>query len=289
MPQAKAENTEEVTIIEGQPGSTAGSSNDGEGDPNPDFESHQEDEIEVLIGDAEPEVVDNDSWVQDVRRRNRELARQNRELQQRLIGQPAVAVEIPKVGRKPTIDDFNLDTDAYEAALDKWYKDSAKVEAAQAEAKRLEDQQRDQMSAKLTAYRADAAKLKIPDFEDYEAAVMAELDTTQQGIIVNWSSKAALVMAALGRNPKQLAALAKIKDPMSFGWQISKLEDKLKTAPKKPSTAPERKIGGGGVSMQVANGGTDARLDQLRTEAVKTGDMTKVIAYKRELRARTTK
>ena len=53
---------------------------------------------------------------------------------------------------------------------------------------------------------------------------------------------------------------------------------------KKPTTQPEKKVTGATGSVSNS-GGEDEQLDKLRAEAEKTGDLSKVVAYKRQKQA----
>ena len=68
---------------------------------------------------------------------------------------------------------------------------------------------------------------------------------------------------------------------MKFSFAVAKLETQLKVTNRK-APPPEKtvKTGTGRASA------VDSTLERLREEAAKTGDMTKVIAYKRQQRAK---
>ena len=88
-------------------------------------------------------------------------------------------------------------------------------------------------------------------------------------------------MYALGKNPKKAKELAAINDPVKFAFAVAKLEAQLKVNPAKRPPAPERAVTGGSAPI---SGTTDSTLDRLRAEAERTGDMTKVIRYRQQLR-----
>jgi hypothetical protein len=90
----------------------------------------------------------------------------------------------------------------------------------------------------------------------------------------------ARIVYNLGKNTKIREKLAKIKDPLVFTKEIIKLEmaNKQKSSEAPP---PERRVSGG-VGGKVAR--KDAHLDRLRTEAERTGDMTELLRYKRNLK-----
>jgi hypothetical protein len=88
----------------------------------------------------------------------------------------------------------------------------------------------------------------------------------------------------MGKSPAKAKELAAITDPVKFTFAIAKLEAQLKVTPRKAPPAPEKQIRSiGGVPM---SGAVDSTLERLRDEAAKTGDMTKVIAYKRQKAAK---
>lgn len=137
---------------------------------------------------------------------------------------------------------------------------------------------------KLQSYEAKKSilKQKAKDFDDAEQTVQDVLDVNQQGIVI-YSEKPELLVYNLGRNPEKAKQLAAIKNPLEFAFQIGKLEARIdaqmKSQTRKPQTNPERKPSG---SAPLAT--TDAKLAALEKEAERTGDRTKLIAYKKSLK-----
>jgi hypothetical protein len=123
--------------------------------------------------------------------------------------------------------------------------------------------------------------MKAKDFDDAEDTVKDILNVTQQGIIVKGAENPEFVVYALGKNPKKAQELAQIDDPIDFAFAISKLESKLKIATKKSAPPPEKTVKGTGR----VSGSVDSTLERLRAEAEKTGDYSKVMKYKRQLKA----
>ena len=118
------------------------------------------------------------------------------------------------------------------------------------------------------------------DFSDAEELVSNTFSETQQGIIIEGAEDSALVVYALGKNPKKLEELSKITNPIDFAFKVAKLESQLKVTSKK-APKPEKRISSGkpgGIS-----GNSDKVLARLMAEADKSGDRTKVVAYKRKL------
>jgi hypothetical protein len=76
--------------------------------------------------------------------------------------------------------------------------------------------------------------------------------------------------------------LSSIKDPVKFAFAVAKLETQLKVSNRKAAPPPEKVVKGTGR----VSGSVDSTLERLREEAAKSGDMSKVIAYKRQMRAK---
>ena len=90
--------------------------------------------------------------------------------------------------------------------------------------------------------------------------VLAEYDLEDQAFSIN----------------KRAAELAAITDPLKFGREIWKVESEVKVQTRKPTTQPERVVRG-----SAPLGASDATLERLRSEAERTGDYSKVFAYRK--------
>ena len=87
----------------------------------------------------------------------------------------------------------------------------------------------------------------------------------------------ALVKADTKRG-KKAAELATLTDPVKFAFAVAKLEKELKVTNRRAAPAPERIVQGTGR----VSGAVDSTLERLRDEAARTGNMTKVLQYKRQ-------
>lgn len=250
-----------------------------------DAEPEGEEELKITLGgetltEPEPETERAPEWVRDLRRSHRELQRKVREYEAKEQTAP-VQTTIPSLGAKPKLEDHDYDTDRYEASLESWYKQKDAVESAKRQQQQqLEEQQRTWQS-KLDGYAKAKTDLKVRDYEDAEATVQETLNVVQQGVVLQGAENPALVVYALGKNPKKAKELASISDPVKFAFAIAKLESQLKvTATRKPPP-PERSAPSGNASI---SGTVDNALDRLRSEAERTGDFTKVLRYKQQQR-----
>ena len=232
----------------------------------------------VQIGDDQVEEEERaPEWVRDLRKKNREDQRRIRELESKLAEK-----EAPKqaLGKKPDLEEFDYDTEKYEAALASWFERKRVYDAQQEVARQREEEVNRSWQQKLMDYADGRKKLKVKDYEDVEEVVSETFDVTQQGVIISGAENPALVVYALGKNPKKLKELSGISDPVKFAFAIAKLETQLKVNKKSPPP-PEKVVGG----TAPIRGAVDSNLERLRADAEKSGDYSKVFAYKKQKRA----
>ena len=278
MNTAELENDDTLEAIEIN--TEANDASDDENNAISDDEGEGDDDVVVSIGEESPPQEEEQrapEWVRELRKANREKERKIRELEAKLN---ATATETKPValGPKPTLEACDYDSEEYEKKLADWYEDKRLHDAAEAEAQAQRDAEAKAWQDKLDSYAKARATLKVRDYEDAEAVALETFNVTQQGIVLQGSDNPALIIYALGKNTTKAKELASITDPVKFAFAVAKLETQLKVTNRKAAAAPERTIttGGGRIS-----GSVDSTLDRLREEALKTGDMSKVMAYKR--------
>ena len=252
--------------------------------PTDDEPAEEVDEVVVTIGEEEPQAQEEQThapeWVRELRKTNRELQRQNRELQGRLQAAPP-EIKPVVIGNKPKLQDHDYDSDKYEEALSSWFERKRKNDDVNAQQDAEVQNQNRAWQSKLDSYTKAKAELRVKDFEDAEAVAQELFSVTQQGVMLQGADNPALVIYALGRNPKKAKELAEIKDPVKFAFAVAKLEKDMKVTNRKQAPAPERVVTGTGRS----SGAVDSTLERLREEAARTGNMSKVVAYKRQKKA----
>lgn len=278
------EGTDEIEVQQEPELENVGDENNSDADQEPETEAQEEsgDEVIVSIGEETPPQEQEQrapEWVRELRKSHRELQRQNRELQAKLEStqtetKPAV------LGAKPTLESHDYDAEKYEAALADWFERKRQTDEQAQQAKRAHEEQAQAWQAKLDAYGKAKAGLRVKDFDDAEMAIQEVFNVTQQGVVLQGAENPALVVYALGKNPKRAKELADIKDPVKFAFAVAKLETQLKVTNRKAAPPPERSVKGTGS----LSGAVDSTLERLREEAAKTGNMSKVMAYKRQLR-----
>jgi hypothetical protein len=243
----------------------------------------EDDGVVVTIGDETPTEEQDDkaapAWVKDLRKAQRELQRENRELKaERDRERAAKTPKIPEVGKKPTLEDCDYDGDKFEQELTAWHDRKRQADQIARDQESAHEEQQRAWQERLNVYATAKTDLKAKDYDDAEATVLGSLNETQQGIVIQGADNPALVVYALGKNPKKAAELAAIKDHVKFAFAIAKLETQLKVQNRKAPPAPEKVPSGAGK----ISGTVDSHLERLREEAAKTGDMSKVVAYKRQ-------
>lgn len=245
-----------------------------------DDDEDDEDEVVISIGEESPpqdEEVRAPAWVRELRKSNREKERKIRELEARLN---TTATETKPVAlvTKPTLESCDYDSDEYEQKLADWYEHKREYDSAEANAVAQRDAESKAWQDKLDSYAKARASLKVRDYDEAEATALDTFNVTQQGIVLQGSENPALLIYAIGKSNKRAKELAAITDPVKFAFAVAKLETQLKVTNRRASTTPERTItsNGGRVS-----GSIDSQLELLRAEALKTGDLSKVMEYKR--------
>ena len=241
-----------------------------------------EDEVIVSIGEEAPppdEHAQAPGWVKELRKANREKEKRIRELEAKLT-QTSEKKPVA-LGPKPKLEDYEYDADRFETALADWFERKRHADAEAQKAQQAEQAQQQAWQEKLAGYGKAKAELKVRDFEDAEAVAQELFNITQQGVVLQGADNPALVIYALGKNPKKAAELAKIEDPVKFAFAVAKLEKELKVTNRKAAPAPERMV----ISTGRVSGAVDSTLERLRAEAEKTGNYTKVLQYKRQKQA----
>lgn len=251
-----------------------------------DAPEDESEEVIVSIGEPPPQEDEEEQhatapeWVRDLRKNYRELQREKRELEQKLQSQQAPVAK-PTLGPKPTLESHDYDAEKYEAALERWYEQKR---AADAEAQKLQAARQAEEKAwqdKLQSYAKARTQLKVRDYDDAEHVVLESLNEAQQGIILQGCKNPALVVYAIGKNPAKAKELAAIQDPVKYAFAVAELEGQLKVTTRK-APPPERTVSGSGP----ISGSVDSTLERLRKEAEKTGDYSKVMRYRNELKKR---
>lgn len=243
----------------------------------------EETSVVVTFGDEQPPEDDDakgpaPEWVRELRKTSRQLAKENRELKARLESSTAEKPE--DLGKEPELEDFDYDAAAFKEAFIKWTAKKARHDAEVAARKTEAEKAQAEWVATTESYNKAKESMKSVDFDDAEAVVMGIFSPTQQGIALMAAASPAQLVLGLGLNPDKAKELAAIKDPVKFTAALVRLEAQMKVTTRNKAPAPERTVSG----TAPKSGAADARLRQLEEEADRTGDRSKVVAYKRAMK-----
>lgn len=205
-------------------------------------------------------------WVKQVRQENRELKRQ---LKQRESQQE----QHQALREKPTLDAHDYDSDAYEQDYAEWLS-----EKTQHDAKVQAEQQKYQQYDERYVNDVNAMKAKAPDYDEIEQSIVDTLPTSKQAMLKMLVDNPAKMVYALGKSPNKLQALSELDD-IQFAKQIVLMEQSMSTVKRNPNKPKPKSH-----SLEGAAGGGDTKLAKLEAEAERTGDRSKVAAYKKNLR-----
>ena len=210
-------------------------------------------------------------WVKKVREENRELKRQLKQREAQQMPQQVLREE-------PTLDDHDYDDEAFKQDYAQWLQEKQQIDA-QVQAERQKYQQYHER------YKADvdAIKAKAPDYDEVELSVVDVLSEQKQGLLQMLVDNPAKVVYALGKNsPAQLERLSKLDD-IQFAKQIVLMEQQMSSKTKsRNQNKPKPKT----HELEGAAGGADTRLAKLEAEADRTGDRSKVAAYKKQMKSK---
>jgi hypothetical protein len=265
--------TTELEQIPTQPEALSGEPEQAEG--------ANEEVVITIKGESPPpeeEEKQAPDWVKNLRKSYRELQREKRELEDKLKAAYPALEQSPDPGKKPTLEQCDYDSDKFENELSGWFDRKRQSEEVAAKQRTKQQSEQESWQKKLDGYNQSKTGLKVSDFQDAEESVLESLSVTQQGIILQGAQNPAVMVYALGKNPKKAKELAEITDPVAFAFAVAKLETQLSVT-RKSLAPPEKRI------VSNGNPGTSSiQLDRLRDEAARTGDFTKVVAFKNQLK-----
>ena len=233
------------------------------------------------------EVSDEPEHITELRRRYREQQKRLKELEATAAGNAPAAPALPP---KPTLEDCDYDAEAFEQKLATWYDAKREHDAREAEVRAVQERAEQKWQSRLAFYDEGKSKLGAQDYDEAEATVAEILsapfpgivaEDVRIGIIKQGATDPAALVYALGKNPAKAKELAAIDDPVEFAWKAARLEASMKVVRGK-APPPEKRVSGG---VPGVAGALDDTLERLRAEAAKTGDFSKVMAYKRQMKA----
>jgi len=237
----------------------------------------EEGEPEIFFGEeAAPASGEQDSaLIRHLREQLRDQGRRLAEAERR----------VPKVdpGPEPTLESCGYDEVEYKQQLRRWDEATAAQAQEQSQAETVAEQARQEFVQDEQRHLIARAALTFKDVDEAESVALAALNPVQQATIKMAAGNAATLLYALGKHPGRLSEISKIQNPVKLAAAVAKLELslKVKAMPRPAVSGPEEiSAGSAGVGLK----GSDKHLESLEREAERTGDRTKVIAYKKSLR-----
>lgn len=253
-------------------GDEADNADAGEESAGDDDNAEGEDEEILTFGDELTDAKPDDSSL--IKHLREELKKA------RKAAPPTPAAKPIELGPKPTLADFDYDEDKYDEALDRWKSDKATVERQTADSTEQQQREAEAWQGEIKRYKDDLGSLGYADAQSAEETVVAALTDVQQAILVKVADRPGRLLYALAKNPDRLAQLASVTDPLKFAGQIARQEGQLKVTKRRKAPEPEKIERGSGSTIRS----TDKELEKLEKEADRTGDRTKLVAYKKKLK-----
>lgn len=185
----------------------------------------------------------------------------------------------PTLGAKPTLDQFDYDETRFSEAYDQWMEQKAAMDRADQQKLDSQRKQEEEIENFKKSYKTRADSLGVDDFTEAEAEVGSMLNQTQTGLLMRGADDPAVLVYALSKSPARLIELSRITDPVKFTVAVAKLEINL-TTKKSSRPAPEPRIAS--ERSSAGHSAASSQLEKLRDEAARTGDYSKVVAYKKQ-------
>ncbi len=243
-------------------------------------EEQSEEGDETVIAFSDDEQEEETPLVKKLRDQLRDVQRQAR----RVRNSPADDNDPePQVAERPrSVADFDYDEDRFNAAIDEhlaakeqhteWKgrqtaRDNARKATEEEQAKRVEQQRK---------------ALGVSDYDARSATVKDTLSDSQLAILINGADNPAQLIYALGRSQTRLTLLSGEENLARFAVMLGKMEKEIKVT-KRTAANPESVVRGATATFTQSN---DKHLAMLEREAEKTGNRSKIQAYKRQLKQR---
>lgn len=243
-------------------------------------EKPEEEEVVIAFADEgeETDPAQDTPLVKKLREQLRELQKKAH----RADPASSAADPEPTIPQRPrSVADYEYDEDRFNAAFDEYEAAKEKHAAWQArenERKAAHQRIQDEQAKRIEQQRNG---LGVADYEARAALVKERLNEQQLAVLIEGADNPARIIYALGRSETRLDELASMTSLAKFAARLGQMEKEIRVTKRTPPP-PESRVTGGNAS--VAIGGTDKELERLEREADRTGDRTRVIAYKRQLK-----
>lgn len=218
-------------------------------------------EFEISFdGDEEGDDTTQTPLFNDLRKQNRQLARENADLK--------AAHDKPiEIGPKPSMEACDYDEEKYDEAILAWNATKQQAADTQTSAQRQAQVQTERVQAKLTDLAVKERALNAPGYKEARDEVAGALNEAQQLLLIKSTKDGAKVIYALGKHPARLASLAAIDDPVDFVLAAAELERKLKMTNRKRPPEPETPVRGSAPLTRPSASAVEKKYDQMLTNS----------------------
>lgn len=221
--------------------------------------------------EAEPETATIRRMREAIREKDRKIAELSK------VSAPAQI----EAGPKPTLESCEWDEDKFERELDAWKGREAASEQQKTQAQQAQQAAAQEFQRKHAEYLARAAALPVQGYKEAEDAVVAALPMPMQEALVRYFPDAEKIVLALGKHPAQLEKIAAITDPVAQLLALKDFGGKVKMTVKRRAPEPETIPSGG---APIVGTSVEKQLEKLEKDAERTGDRSKLIAFKAQQR-----
>lgn len=262
-----------------------GDDEEGEGSASPETEDEDSDagdeQLVITLGDGDESDPEDEKaappWVKDLRKENRAKDRRIRDLERQINTSAAPAA--PVVGPKPTLEASGGDQAKYETDFEAWSQRKAVAESAAREQQAAAQKVTERWQQHLASVEAEERRMGLAKPDEARETFESTFSIMQQAIVLEAakdSRTAAMLRYALGRNTAAAERVRAIESPVKFAVAIGDLMRNMKATKKSAPPAPERRPSPGSAPGSAV----DNNLDKLRKEAEKSGNLTKLLAFK---------
>lgn len=244
--------------------------------------SEPTEEVVISFGeDGDAEEADETPLVKKLRDQNRQYARELK----RMRTAPASSSDDPEPGipARPSLEALDYDQDKFDAAIDAREEAIKRYAAWERRNEEREAVRKRQADDEAKQVEQQVKSLGVSDYQDRASAVRDRLTDQQMAVLINAAENKAKLLYALGRSETKLEELASIDNLARFAARCGQLEKEIRVA-KKQAPAPESRVRGATASTAVSDDSKE--LAKLEAEADRTGDRSKIVAYRRQLRQR---
>jgi hypothetical protein len=248
---------------------------------NDDDQPHEDgEEVDVISwGDTAVAPEDETEGMRNLREALK------REKQLRKDAEARVAPKADPVGDKPNMDDYWEKPEQFEVDLLAWNERKRQAGERETQAQAAARKQQERWEAQHRDLDAGYSELRAPGKDVARSTVEDQFPGEQFAYLVKAAGKNApafvLALGSASDKREELKSLAADGSWAEFIATAAVMAKEVNVQRRKPTTAPDQNHAARGASGLGSAGSAEKRLAALEAEADRTGDRSKVIAFKR--------